>query len=1389
MVTEADKDPDEILRGLGSEDQEEGGNGEAGRDVQESIETSKAIVCNVPTALRMNSGSLEVRGGMICGISNKVEKMIVKVSFKCGQCDIINEVYSYPRPRFAYEIPSKSSKPTKCASCNDNSFRDYEYQVVNALQIELQDLDTFSDLERLPVILFDDNTTNVSTGEQVVVTGSIQKIRKNDRLLPFLFASSIRYHNRKELIITPQDVEEIKNFANGKGDVIDLLVSKFAPSVIGYEHVKKGLLLCAANSGKDSISRRLRINALLIGETGLDKSAFLRAETEIVPNSKYCSTLNSSIRSLIAVVTQENEHYMLRVGPVPAASGAICAINEIGRMNYDDQAGFLDAMQEGKIPFGKYGFNITLDGSATFIMSANPTNNSSWRNAEKIDLNEVPLISPLRDRFDLLFVFRTPRDRDVITNYAFKKTDPHMMSDKLYEEEEKNHDFIKKYILDCKKIHPTLSEEARIMLCEYYSSIAVNFGSPRILDGLIRISHAWARLRQKDVIDCEDVKEVMEFYNVVLQQLSESVTIPKNPFDLTVEEITNIVLNSEYPYDFMEAAKRACKTNESVARYIGDNFSVEHNKKLRRVRDRFAEGIDNRIVILNLKPLALVRRSSYEGKSNTANINSNNSKRDDDRASISKQEAQQPKILHPTDLPDPTDHNQSRLQSNPDDTGGDLEGQDAGSERSERSVVRTSNVIEAFAVSKKRLDRIECDRPEVKDTATVDLEWERYEGKYGHTKTKIYAACFCTNSGERIVLHISRYSSSPNPEKALIQDIIFYLNQFPLTFGWYTTGVTVYDDKGLNRIKGRDSDFFILHQRCIFHHLTSPIEVKKTYTRLKDSNKKHIDLHKVFSKPIIQNGVFEGRYRTTGLDSVSRALLGKGKYSKLNAGTSDIFSLPIEEQLRYVRRDSELAMQLAQYNNCLVLRIMKVFASYAKMDYYPVCHTDISRWYSNRYQKMLESGESTVSYTPNYKLIKQPIGGGRHTHPTEGFFIGTKIHELDVKGQYPSIVINNNFSFDTLNCTCCKHNENAYIKQTTIDTINEQLQENNIPRKVDRYWVCQKRKGAFPRVLEQTLADRKEYLDLLKEEKAKAHCDSKLIEEYQTHQLGAKLFANAGFGLFGNEYFEFANYQVAECITAEGRRIHKQMESLAQNEPYNFEVVFGFTDSTFFNAGANITKVRDFIQVCKDKLGVIVELKSVFINSIFYSKKNRYVAWTRNEKDEPIIKGLDGLSDYNPLWVRKWFKKILVQLVKHPETRLEVIPKMIQEAYLELDGGRIDIAEELKFTQRLKKYPDEYKGHVRTGILAKSLDKDKGDLVHWYETFTKVYVKSKQCWERKKGYSVKPENLNLDEYKHLLLNKLTDSLEIAGFKMNDLTKHLLPSKTMPVSRGGLSIEQ
>jgi hypothetical protein len=132
---------------------------------------------------------------------------------------------------------------------------------------------------------------------------------------------------------------------------------------------------------------------------------------------------------------------------------------------------------------------------------------------------------------------------------------------------------------------------------------------------------------------------------------------------------------------------------------------------------------------------------------------------------------------------------------------------------------------------------IKSSRNEVINSASIDIEWVSYQGKYQHSKTKIYAAAFCTNWGERIVLHISNYSPSefPNPEKALISDILFYYNQFPQTFGWYTTGITIYDENTGERLRGRDSDFFILHQRCLYYNLDSPFEIgyKGSYIALK----------------------------------------------------------------------------------------------------------------------------------------------------------------------------------------------------------------------------------------------------------------------------------------------------------------------------------------------------------------------------------------------------------------------------------------------------------------------------------------------------------------------------------------------------------------------------
>jgi hypothetical protein len=64
--------------------------------------------------------------------------------------------------------------------------------------------------------------------------------------------------------------------------------------------------------------------------------------------------------------------------------------------------------------------------------------------------------------------------------------------------------------------------------------------------------------------------------------------------------------------------------------------------------------------------------------------------------------------------------------------------------------------------------------------------------------------------------------------------------------------------------------------------------------------------------------------------------------------------------------------------------------------------------------------------------------------------------------------------------------------------------------------------------------------------------------------------------------------------------------------------------------------------------------------------------------------------------------------------------------------------------------------------------------VDCYGTHSEGYVESKNCLKKKRSsYSVRPEKINLEEYKNLLLKKLKDTLEIAGFNMNDLRQDKL----------------
>jgi DNA replicative helicase MCM subunit Mcm2 (Cdc46/Mcm family) len=100
----------------------------------------------------------------------------------------------------------------------------------------------------------------------------------------------------------------------------------------------------------------------------------------------------------------------------------------------------------------RHGFNTTLDASTTFILSANPAGSSgNWRDKEKIDFNVIPLLGPLRDRVDVIFVFRTNRSIGHVVDYVLKKAQMMDNYDASLKKEKENYEFLSKYILYCER--------------------------------------------------------------------------------------------------------------------------------------------------------------------------------------------------------------------------------------------------------------------------------------------------------------------------------------------------------------------------------------------------------------------------------------------------------------------------------------------------------------------------------------------------------------------------------------------------------------------------------------------------------------------------------------------------------------------------------------------------------------------------------------------------------------------------------------------------------------------------------------------------------------------------------------------------------------------------
>ena len=423
--------------------------------------------------------------------------------------------------------------------------------------------------------------------------------------------------------------------------------------------------------------------------------------------------------------------------------------------------------------------------------------------------------------------------------------------------------------------------------------------------------------------------------------------------------------------------------------------------------------------------------------------------------------------------------------------------------------------------------------------------------------------------------------------------------------------------------------------------------------------------------------------------------------------------------MQYVIQDTNLVMKLSKHNNYEILDLMNAISVITDLPFDRVCQTGLSTWWTNIIKR--GGGEAKQQ-----QFLKKSYKGGYVIEPTKGYY-QQSVYVLDVKSLYPTMMINNNISFDTVNCNCCKYIEEARVSAEIMDIINEGLTKEE--KRDQTYWICKKKTGTIPKLLSRFREERFRQQEL----------------GNNSMQLALKNLINGIYGLFGTDFFEFADYRVAELTTAFGRKVLQYMKETAK-KVYNFDVIYGDTDSIFVTNIKDIKLIDKFITECWIVDEVDVEVDKVFIKFLI-TKKKHYIGIYEDPNKEPEIKGMEGIKSDRPPWIHKLVRHFAIDLKNGIDPTIN-----LRKEYRIMEEGQVPL-EELQIKLVLQKNPDEYSEN----LLQRRLSLEKGGDVQQDDSI--IYYKSNKMG----GGTTNPLFYSSKKYLEMRESTFKDVLAVMGF--------------------------
>ncbi|MGH9982334.1 MAG: DNA polymerase domain-containing protein [Nitrososphaeraceae archaeon] len=660
----------------------------------------------------------------------------------------------------------------------------------------------------------------------------------------------------------------------------------------------------------------------------------------------------------------------------------------------------------------------------------------------------------------------------------------------------------------------------------------------------------------------------------------------------------------------------------------------------------------------------------------------------------------------------------------------------------------------------------------IRKILAFDLEWSLNKDEYG--EYPILAASFCDSQSYNQAFLLEDFMGGRNnrkvAEKSLLFKIVSIINKYDWSIGFYSTGVRAYNPtKG--KVMGRDSDLIQLYRRLVRYNLKSPIYISDRtnlpYLVGENKNHVHLDAYKLFSNQVIKTSVYNGAYTSNDLDTISRVILGNdkgGKHEGLSGPTFESI-MDLEQKRDYVLQDAKLLMDCVSNNNYELLKVMNSLSLLTGIPFKTICNSKgVTKIWTTIIDDLVKkellnidgvsgSDNEVLRYEAlsNYYFGQQPrqkyideaveilnnrqhdgpryTGGWVFEHPNSGEY--RNVHVFDITSLYPTMIVNNNISFETVDCSCCTNNPLAKIPDQIFDGTDGINQH-----------TCIKYSEILTRQIETYMSKRIEYKTRSKEVE-----NSEQAREYEIISNAYKILINSAYGQLGHMYSKYENIEAAELVTRYGRYIIKQCVKIAE-DMFGWNIIYGDTDSIFVNSAITEVDKQLFIDVCNLQLNVNMDLDKVYDKLLISGKKN-YVGVSSKKV---VIKGLAGKKSDRCSWVKNAFKQMLNDYTNDINPCIK-----LRDEIRKLETGELENPEQqLMIVKNLNKDVDEYKVNVVQKLIGAEKNLEDGDAIRYY-----LADSTKE--NNFKKYSENVTQVSMKEYKKQLINAVKPVLRLLGY--------------------------